>query len=163
MDCTWPIWYSFYAHFTCMAGLGEVCSHIAASWKPTQIWKLIRTSCTSLPSYWFPPAMQSLYPMHQLRRLTLPLHHERDGKCFKKSLIVVRKLYTKILLIPAILYPLIKNLKNFIKLCLRLANLQFCLSFLVTVKDTHLFKSIVHHLPLVISSEKNICQFCTQT
>ena len=47
------------AHCTCMAGLGEACSHIGALLftleANTQIKK--RLSCTSLPCSWLPPSL----------------------------------------------------------------------------------------------------------
>lgn len=81
------------AHCTCMAGLGEACSHIAAllfaAEAQTQIKK--NTSCTSRPCSWLPPAMQdvSYAPIADIdfstpktkRRLMIegerstPLHH----------------------------------------------------------------------------------------
>ncbi len=49
-------------HCTCMAGLGEACSHIAsvlfALEANTQLKK--RTSCTSLPCSWLPPSFQNV-------------------------------------------------------------------------------------------------------
>ena len=50
------------AHCTCMAGLGEVCSHIAAILFLMEANTKIKanTSSTSLPCYWLPPAMQSV-------------------------------------------------------------------------------------------------------
>ena len=50
------------AHCTCMAGLGEVCSHVAAVLFLMEANTKMkdRTSCTSLPCYWLPPAMQSV-------------------------------------------------------------------------------------------------------
>ena len=49
------------AHCTCMAGLGEVCSHIAALLFTMEInTKFVyNTSCTSLPCSWL-PAMQKV-------------------------------------------------------------------------------------------------------
>ena len=50
------------AHCTCMAGLGEACSHIAALLftleANTQMKK--RFSCTSLPCSWLPPSFRSV-------------------------------------------------------------------------------------------------------
>ena len=50
------------AHCTCMAGLGEACSHIAALLftleANTQMKK--RLSCTSLPCSWLPPSFRSV-------------------------------------------------------------------------------------------------------
>ena len=45
-----------------MAGLGEVCSHIAAVLFLMEANTKIKanTSCTSLPCYWLPPPMQSV-------------------------------------------------------------------------------------------------------
>ena len=50
------------AHCTCMAGLGEVCSHVAAVLFLMEANTKINanTSCTSFPCYWLPPAMQSV-------------------------------------------------------------------------------------------------------
>ena len=50
------------AHCNCMAGLGEVCSHVAAvlftAEANTQIKN--RTSSTSLPCSWLPPSFQTV-------------------------------------------------------------------------------------------------------
>ena len=50
------------AHCTCMAGLGEVCSHIAALLflMEANTKMKVKTACTSLPCYWLPPAMQNV-------------------------------------------------------------------------------------------------------
>ena len=50
------------AHCTCMAGLGEVCSHIAAVLflMEANTKMKVKTSCTSPPCYWLPQAMQSV-------------------------------------------------------------------------------------------------------
>ena len=50
------------AHCTCMAGLGEVCSHIAAVLflMEANTNMKTRTSFTSLPCYWLPPTMQNV-------------------------------------------------------------------------------------------------------
>ena len=51
-----------FGHCTCMAGLGEACSHIAALLfaleANTQCQK--RTSCISLPCSWLPPSFQNV-------------------------------------------------------------------------------------------------------
>ena len=50
------------AHCTCMAGIGEVCSHIAgvlfAAEANTQVKQ--QQSCTSLPCAWLPPSFRSV-------------------------------------------------------------------------------------------------------
>ena len=48
-----------YGHCTCMAGLGETCSHIAAIlyWLETAARITKTTSCTSMPNSWLPPAL----------------------------------------------------------------------------------------------------------
>ena len=50
------------AHCTCMAGLGEACSHIAAVLFLMEANTKIKanTSSTSLPCYWLPPTMQNV-------------------------------------------------------------------------------------------------------
>ena len=49
-------------HCTCMAGLGEACSHIAALLFTliTNTQSLHNTSCTSLPGAWLPPSYQAV-------------------------------------------------------------------------------------------------------
>ena len=46
-------------HCTCMAGLAETCSHIAAIlyWLETAVRINKNTSCTSKPNGWFPPSL----------------------------------------------------------------------------------------------------------
>ncbi len=50
------------AHCTCMAGLGEACSHVVgllfASEENSKMKK--QTSCTSLPCSWLPPSFQNV-------------------------------------------------------------------------------------------------------
>lgn len=50
------------AHCTCMAGLGEACSHIAALLFTLDANSQVRKnlSCTSLPCYWLPPSFKSV-------------------------------------------------------------------------------------------------------
>ena len=50
------------AHCTCMAGLGEACSHIAALLFAAEMVKNI--SCTSLPCGWLPPSLQDVTYSH---------------------------------------------------------------------------------------------------
>ena len=51
------------AHCTCMAGLGEVCSHVSALLLTVEAHtKFTReTSCTSEPSQWLPPSMKKVH------------------------------------------------------------------------------------------------------
>ena len=82
------------AHCTCMAGLGEACSHIAAllfaAEAQTQITK--NTSSTSRQCSWLPPTMQDVsyapiadidFSTPKTKRRTMtegeltPLHHDR--------------------------------------------------------------------------------------
>ena len=48
-----------YGHCTCMAGLGETCSHIAAMlyWLETAARINKSTSCTSMSNGWLPPTL----------------------------------------------------------------------------------------------------------
>ena len=48
-----------YGHCTCMAGLGETCSHIASIlyWLETATRIKNTTSCTSMPNSWLPPTL----------------------------------------------------------------------------------------------------------
>ena len=48
-----------YGHCTCMAGLGETCSHIASFlyWLETAVRIRSSTTCTSVPNSWLPPSL----------------------------------------------------------------------------------------------------------
>ena len=50
------------AHCTCMAGVGEACSHIGATLfaLETSITLLKNTACTSMPCEWIRPAAQKI-------------------------------------------------------------------------------------------------------
>ena len=50
------------AHCTCMAGLNEACSHIAALLFALEANTQMKTnlSCTSLPCSWLPPSFQTV-------------------------------------------------------------------------------------------------------
>ena len=50
------------AHCTCMAGLGEACSHIAALLFSTEAYTrhMKNISCTSNPCEWLPPTMKNV-------------------------------------------------------------------------------------------------------
>ena len=52
----------FCAHCTCMAGLGEVCSHIVSIFFTVDANTRLKqsTSCTSLPCSWLPPPFSSV-------------------------------------------------------------------------------------------------------
>ena len=69
------------AHCTCMAGLGEACSHIAALLftveANTQVKK--RTAYTSLPCSWLPPTFRSV-PYAQLADIDFSTPHQKRTK-----------------------------------------------------------------------------------
>ena len=87
------------AHCTCIAGIGEVCSHIAgvlfASEANTQVKQ--QQSCTSLPCAWLPPSFRSVeyLPVFDIDFRT-PKQKRKSSQAFgsdttsapKKSLIV---------------------------------------------------------------------------
>ncbi|XP_013382110.1 uncharacterized protein LOC106152913 [Lingula anatina] len=57
------------AHCTCMAGLGESCSHIAAMLFALETWTRIRkeTTVTDVPAYWMAPSSSNLKdPFHRI-------------------------------------------------------------------------------------------------
>ncbi len=50
------------AHCTCMAGLGEACSHIAALLFAVEVHNRLKdTSCTSQPCQWLSPTMKNVH------------------------------------------------------------------------------------------------------
>ena len=66
------------AHCTCMAGLGEACSHIAFTVEAnTQVKK--RTACTSLPCSWLPPTFRSV-PYAQLSDIDFSTPQQKRKK-----------------------------------------------------------------------------------
>ena len=75
-----------YAHCTCMAGLGEACSHIAAilftldaNTRTKQM-----TSCTSLPCSWLPPTLSSV-PYAQIADIDFSAPMQKRKKTLKQS------------------------------------------------------------------------------
>ena len=92
---------------TCMAGLGEVCPHIAA------VLFLMEAIMHLTPMLVASTRHAECTHMHQLQRLTLLLRHEKDERCLESSLRVVRRLYVKV---PLVFYSLIKSLKSSTKL-----------------------------------------------
>ena len=60
-----------YGHCTCMAGLAETCSHIAAMlyWLETAVRIRRDATCTSKPNVWLPPSMPAA--CHQVPYLTM--------------------------------------------------------------------------------------------
>ena len=77
------------AHCTCMAGLGEACSHIAALLftveANTRVKK--RTVCTSLPCSWLPPTFRSV-PYAQLSDIDSQ-HLSRKGRRMTSTVLPV--------------------------------------------------------------------------
>ena len=89
------------AHCTCMAGLGEVCSHIAAVLflMEANTNMKTRTSCTSLPCYWLPPTMQNV-PFAPIAEIDFATPARKRQKILEGiSLRVVGRMTAKTLLV----------------------------------------------------------------
>ena len=93
------------AHCTCMAGLGEACSHIGAILftldKNTQYQKT--TTCTSLPCSWLPPTFQNV-PYSELAMISFatPQHKRcRSEKGTEDTSPQAKKQATKRIQIPS--------------------------------------------------------------
>ena len=73
-------------HCTCMAGLGEACSHIGAILftleANTQLKR--RTSCTSLPCSWLPPSFQDV-PYAQIADIDFENPKQKRQKMLEQS------------------------------------------------------------------------------
>ena len=74
------------AHCTCMAGLGEACSHIGAILftldKNTQYQKT--TTCTSLPCSWLPPTFQNV-PYSELAMISFATPQHKRCRSEKET------------------------------------------------------------------------------
>ena len=73
------------AHCNCMAGLGEVCSHVAAVLFTAEANTQIKncTSSTSLPCSWLPSSFQTV-PCGRYLIWTLPLQDAEEKLLFMK-------------------------------------------------------------------------------
>ena len=79
------------AHCTCMAGLGEACSHVAALLFLLEGNTLYRNnqSCTSLPCSWLPPSFHNV-PFAQLANIDFSTPQAKQRKVHGSSTNVVK-------------------------------------------------------------------------
>ena len=147
------------AHCTCMAGLGEACSHIAALLftvkANTQVKK--RTACTSLPCSWLPPTFCSV-PYAQLSDIDFSTPQQKrkkndinsstsGGECSKAANV-------------STLTPSPEELLLFTQISLRLGSLcysLFCQSFVSHMYLCVWEVSSLHHWQICLMKATLIC------
>ncbi len=127
------------AHCTCMAGLGEACSHIAALlfMMEGNTQHKMRMACTSLPCYWLPPSFREV-PYSQLADMDFVTPKKKQSEpCNLSSLSATASK-------PAVAEPTTLELYSvYTNIYLQLVNLFFYLLYLDTL-------TLIYHYMLMV-------------